>query len=278
MLQDLRYGIRMLLKTPALTLLALVTLALGIGANTAIFTVLNAALLKPLPFLNPGQILQIQESHSNATDLNLTGANFRDLRDESRAFSETAAFRVFPANLSAGDIPEAVNVARVSADFFSLLRVQPLLGHSFTSEDFQPQAQETVILSYGLWQRRFGAKGDVLGRAVLLHGEPCRIAGVMPRDFAFPPSVDAWAPLKGETALLQNRRAHLFTVLARLKPGVSSEQVRSDLVSVAHQIELQNPGVDDPGLVFTAEPLHRRMTATVRPALLILLGAVGFDC
>lgn len=272
----LRYGIRVLLKTPTFTVVAIVTLALGIGANTAIFTVLNAALLKPLPFLDPDRIVQIQESHSNAADLNLAGANFRDLHDATRAFSEVAAYRIFPANLSTKDIPEAINVARVSEDFFSLLRARPLLGGGFTSDDFHPHAQEVVVLSYGLWQRRFGARRDVLGTPVLLHGEPCRVAGVMPRDFAFPSSVDAWAPLTADAALPLNRRAHLFTVLARLKPGISVEQEQSDLRSVARQIEDQNPGVDDPDLVFTADQLHHRMTAGVRPALLILLGAVGF--
>ena len=194
MLQNIRYGTRVLVKTPTFTVLALVTLALGIGANTAIFTLLNAALLKPLPFLNPEQILQIQERHSSAADLNITGANFRDLHDESRAFSEVAAYRVFPANLSTTDIPEAINVARVSADFFSLLGVRPLLGGGFTSDDFRSHAQEAVVLSYGLWQRGFRARRDVLRTPVLLYGEPCRVAGVMPRDFAFPSSVDAWAP------------------------------------------------------------------------------------
>jgi putative ABC transport system permease protein len=238
--------------------------------------VLNAALLKPLPFPNPESILQIQESHSNAADLNLAGANFRDLRDENRAFSEVAAYRIFPANLSTKDIPEAINVARVSPDFFSLLRARPLLGSGFTSQDFQAQAPEVVVLSYGLWQRRFGARPDVLGTAVLLHGTPCRVAGVMPRNFAFPYSVDAWAPLTADTALPLNRRAHLFTVLARLKTGISMEQAQSDLQWVGHQIESQNPAVDDPGLLLTADQLQHRMTAGVRPALMILLGAVGF--
>ena len=276
MLQNIRYGIRVLVKTPTFTVLALVTLTLGIGANTAIFTLLNAALLKPLPFLNPEQILQIQENHSSAADLNVTGANFRDLHDESRAFSEVAAYRTFPANLSTEDIPEAINVARVSAGFLSLLRVRPLLGDGFTNKDFYSHGQDAVVLSYGLWQRRFGARPDVLGTPVLLHGKPCRVAGVMPRDFAFPSSVDAWAPLTPDTALPENRRAHLFTVLARVKPGISFAQAQSDLRLVARQIEEQNPGVDDPGLVFTADQLHHRMTTGVRPALMILLGAVAF--
>ena len=276
MLENIRYAIRVLVKTPTFTVLALVTLAIGIGANTAIFTLLNAALLKPLPFLNPGQILQIQERHSSAADLNITGANFRDLHDESQAFSEVAAYRVFPANLSTTDIPEAINVARVSADFFSLLGVRPLLGGGFTSDDFHSHAQEAVVLSYGLWQRRFRARRDVLRTPVMLYGEPCRVAGVMPRDFAFPSSVDAWAPLTADTALPENRRAHLFTVLARVKPGISFEQAQSDLRSAARRIEDQSPGVDDPGLVFTADRLHHQMTTGVRPALMILLGAVGF--
>jgi putative ABC transport system permease protein len=276
MVQNIRYAIRVLVKIPTFTVLALVTLALGIGANTAIFTLLNAALLKPLPFQNPEQILQIQERHSSAADLNMTGANFRDLHDESRAFSEIAAYRIFPANLSTKDIPEAINVARVSADFFSLLRARPLLGDGFRSEDFHSHTEEAVVLSYGLWQRRFGASRDVLGAPVLLHGEPCRVAGVMPRDFAFPSSVDAWAPLTADTALPENRRAHLFTVLARVKLGISFEQAQSDLRSAARQIEDRNPGVDDPGLVFMADQLHHRMTTGVRPALMILLGAVGF--
>jgi len=276
MLQNIRYAIRVLVRTPTFTALALVTLALGIGTNTAIFTLLNAALLKPLPFLNPDQILQIQESHSSGADLNITGANFRDLHEDSRAFSEVAAYRIFPANLSTKDIPEAINVARVSADFFPLLRVPTLLGDGFTSEDFHSHASEAIVLSYGLWQRRFGARRDVLGTLVLLHGEPCRVAGVMPRDFAFPSSVGAWAPLTTDTALPQNRRAHLFTVLARMKYGISFEQAQSDLRSAARQIEDQNPGVDDPDLVFTADQLHHRMTTSVRPMLTILLGAVGF--
>ncbi|MBZ5720392.1 MAG: ABC transporter permease [Acidobacteriia bacterium] len=273
MLQELRFAARVLRKSPGFTMVAVLTLALGLGANTAIFAVVNATLLRPLPYKNPEAIVHISDRHS-AEAFHLAGATFRDLRDQNRVFSAVAAYRVIPVNFSDNAEPERLQEAMVSADFFQVLAVRPLLGATFTDESFHQAAQGPVLLSYGVWQRRFASNAAVLGTSVLVQGEPRRIVGILPPGFDFPDSVGLWIPLAGEMALAENRRAHLFTVLARLRDGISLDQARANLQLLAQQIDQQNPGVD-PGLNFTADRLHEHLVASSRPALLVLLGAVG---
>ena len=275
-LQDLRYEFRMLRKAPGFTAVAVMTLALGIGANTAIFSVVNAVLFRPLPLRQPGQIVRLQEYHQHPA--NVTGATFRDVRERNRVFSQVAAYRIFSQNLSdtrQAVPPEQIDAAFVSQDFLPLLGVAPFLGSGFTREQFREHADGVVILSYGLWQHHFGSDREIVGKMITLHGEPHLVVGVMPMGFSFPEAVLAWAPLTEAMAFPQNRRAHLFTTLARVKSGASREAVLADLQAISVQVQQENHDVD-PGFTFRAERLQENLVSSVRPTLLILLGAVAF--
>ena len=275
LLQDLRHEFRMLRKAPGFTAVAVITLALGIGANTAIFSVVNAVLLNPLPLRQPGQIVRLQELHQRPT--NVTGATFRDVRERNRVFSQVAAYRIFSRNLSdtrQAAPPEQIDTAFVSQDFFPLLAMTPFLGTGFAADQFRPNAEGAVVLSYGLWQHHFGSDREIVGKVITLHGKPHLVAGVMPVGFSFPETAQAWAPLTDDMAFPQNRRAHLFTTLARVKPGVSMEAVRADLQAISNQVQQENHNVD-PGFTFHSQRLQDSLVSGVRPALLILMSAVG---
>ena len=273
--QDLRYGARMLARNPGFTAVAVLTLALGIGANTAIFSVVNAVLLRPLPYPDPDRVVRIEEHHEKFGRANLTGATFLDLREQNQAFSHTTAFRYFPYSLTGEGPPESVVGTRVAEGFFAVLRIGPLYGRAFQREEFHTGADQVVILSHGLWQRRYGSDSGIIGKTIALDSDPYVVLGVMPPRFQFPVQTDLWLPMSRERTLPENRRAHLFTVLGRLKPDRSVEQARTELDTLARRIEEENPNVD-PGLSFSAVTLHERMVAPVRPALLVLLGAVSF--
>jgi putative ABC transport system permease protein len=276
LLQDLRHEFRMLRKAPGFTAVAVITLALGIGANTAIFSVVNAVLLNPLPLRQPGQIVRLQELHQRP--MNVTGATFRDVRERNRVFYQVAAYRIFSQNLSdtrQAAPPEQIDTAFVSQDFFPLLAMTPFLGPGFTADHFHKNAGGAVVLSYGLWQHHFGSDREIVGKMITLHGEPRLVAGVMPMGFSFPEAAQAWAPLSDDLAFSQNRRAHLFTTLARVKPGLSMEAVRADLQAISAQVQQESHNVD-PGFTFHAQRLQDNLVSSVRPALLILTSAVGF--
>jgi putative ABC transport system permease protein len=266
----------MLRKAPGFTAVAVITIALGIGANTAIFSVVNAVLFDPLPLHQPGQIVRLQEFHQRP--MNVTGATLRDVRERNRVFSQVAAYRIFSQNLSdprQAAPPEQIDTAFVSQDFLPLLAMTPFLGTGFTAEQFHKNAGGAVILSYGLWQHHFGSDREIAGKVITLHGVPHLVAGVMPMGFSFPEAVQAWAPLTDDLAFPENRRAHLFTALARVKPGVSMEVVRADLEAISAQVQQENQNID-PGFTFHAERLQDNLVSSLRPALLILMSAVGF--
>lgn len=274
--QDLRYALLQLRRAPGFAFTAVLTLALGIGANTAIFSVVNTVLLRPLPFWHPGQIMRLQEYHQHPA--NLTGATFRDVRERNRVFSQVADYRIFSQNLSdtrQAAPPEQIDTAFVSQDFLPLLGVTPLLGPGFTPDQFRENAERVVILSYGLWRQHFGSDRGIVGQMITLHGEPHRVAGVMPMGFSFPEAVQAWVPLTEDMAFAQNRRAHLFTTFTRIRTGVSMEAVRADLQAISVQVQQENHDVD-PGFTFRAERLQDSLTSSVRPTILILFGAVAF--
>ncbi|MGA8151834.1 MAG: ABC transporter permease [Terriglobales bacterium] len=274
--QDVRYALRLLAKSPGFTAAAVVTLALGIGANTAIFSVVDTVLLRALPLREPGRIVRLQEDHQQA--LNVTGATFRDVRERNRVFSQVAAYRIFSRNLSdtrQSAPPEEIDAAFVSQDFLPLLGIRPFLGDGFSPEQFRENAEGSVILSYGLWLHHFGSDPGIVGKIIRLHGNPALVAGVMPLGFSFPEGVQAWMPLPQDLAFPQNRRAHLFTTLARVRVGVSMEAVRGDLKAIADQIQQENHDVD-PGFTFSAQRLQDNLVSGVRPTLLLLLAAVAF--
>ncbi|HVN08432.1 MAG TPA: ABC transporter permease [Patescibacteria group bacterium] len=275
LLEDLHYSLRTLRSSPAFATVAVLTLALGIGANAAVLSLVNAVLWRPLPYPEASQLLSIHEVHSRAA--NLTGATFHDLELESHSFSEVACLRILPRNLGDsrnGTPPEEIGVAVVSRDFFRLLKTQPLLGRTFSEEDYRANGPRAIVLSYALWQRRYHANAGIVGTMEIVHGRPYLLAGVMPRAFTFPKSAEAWAALQDDAAVPDNRRAHLFLTIARLRPEFSLAQARGDLHAVAARVMHADP-TGDPGLDLAAEPLERNLNAPVRPALLMLLSAVA---
>jgi len=281
--QDLAYAARALRKNPGFTAVSVATLALGIGANAGIFSVIHAALLKPVPFPDPDRVMvlyerDVMEVGSGVGVVSL--ANFLDVQAQSRSFTAMAAARQHSFNLG-GDggrlLPERIEGAICSWGLFPTLAVAPLIGRPFTAADDRPGARHTAVISYGLWQRRFGAAADILQRQVRLDSEAYEIAGVMPRGFAYPyRGVDVWVPVQQSlsTEVIHSRGAHQFYVVARLRPGIRREQARDEANAIMHRIWLDNPGALV-GRGAALVPLADVATRRSRPALEVLFGAVG---
>src|SRR5678816_2666307 len=230
--KDIRYGIRGLLKRPGFTVIALITLALGIGANTAIFSVVNAVLLRPLPFQDPERLVIVWEDATFAGFPRNTPApaNYVDSKTQNQSFADMAASHEISFNLTGDGEPERVSSYAVTANFFPLLGVQPLLGRSFLTEEDRPGANKVVVLSYSLWQSRYGADRNVLNREILLNGEKHSVVGVMPASFQFfEKDVRLWVPIALNQEDWANRGGHFLAVVARLKPGVSVSQAQADM-------------------------------------------------
>jgi putative ABC transport system permease protein len=282
LLQDLRHALRGLAKNLGFSIVAVVTLALGIGANTAIFSVVNGVLLKPLPFPNPSRLISITfVSREHARDVfPLSDADFLDWQAQNRGFEKIAAYCNSHFNLTGASTPQLVRGTWVTADFFSLLGVKPKFGRAFTIEDARPGSPPGVVLSYRFWQERFRSDSDVVGRTLTLDGRNLTIIGVMPPGFVFPGSSSGSLPGRNQLwRILQmaptRRGPYYLWGLGRLPSGVSADQARSELAAVGARIAQQNP-LNNAHLVFRSLPLQRAMVGDVRPALLILLAAVGF--
>ncbi len=280
LLQDVRYALRMFVKKPGFTFMVVVALALGIGANTAIFSVVNAVLLRPLPYREPDRIVKVWEVHPNAKlrddKANVAPANFIDWAGQNEVFEQIAAYegnrRGF--NLTDGGESEHIEGSRVSAGLFPLLGVQPTLGRFFTEEEDRQGNNRVIILSQGFWQRRFGADPDILGRTLTLNLRSYTVIGVMPADFDVPQSVDFWVPIAFDDEEAKTRDFHYLSVIARLKPGVTVEQARAGMNVIAQRLEQQYPETNSKlGAHLTL--LSEHLVSRIRPALLILLGAVG---
>jgi putative ABC transport system permease protein len=276
--QDIRYGLRMLLKKPGFTMIAVMTLALGIGANTMIFSVVNAVLLSPLPFPDSDRLARIAESHHNRP-LNFTYASFLDLGAETERLEHIAASRFWTDNLTEDGEPEQVPSMLVSANFFPALGVAPALGRTFLKEEDQPGRDSVVVISHGLWQRRYGGDSSLIGKSIKVSGVDRTVIGVMPPDFRssfiFPGRYDLWVPLVATGQLRDNRRSHLLAVIARLKPGATLAQAEAEMAAFAGGIEQRNPGID-PDIGVSVTGLQERLVAPFRTALIVLLCAVGF--
>jgi putative ABC transport system permease protein len=287
--QDLRYSGRILRKHSGFTFIAVLTLALGIGVNTALFSVVNAVLLRPLPYEEPKRLVQLYEANSQMgyDRFAFSLANFVDHRDQQSGFEQMAAYRRWDANLTGAGDPERVQAAVVSASFLPLLRVQPLLGRGFLTEEETPGKDDVAVLSYGLWQRRFGANPNILNQTVNLSGYVCTIVGVLPADFQFPdpfginplseaaPKVDLLVPLAYDAKNLGDRGSHFLQVLARLQPGVELAQAQTEQRAIAGRLEQQYPDRNK-GWTINAFALQDEVVRNVRPALLLLLAAVAF--
>ncbi|HVG18372.1 MAG TPA: ABC transporter permease, partial [Blastocatellia bacterium] len=275
--QDLRYTARMLLKRPAFTAIIVLALALGIGANTAIFSVINAILLRPLPYKNPDRISMVwldnkrlgvdQDWHSYP--------NFMDYKEQNQSFDDMAAFNNRSFNLTGAGDPVRVIGVWATASLFPVMGVEPAIGRAFTVEEEEPGKDLVVVLSHGLWQRLFGADRNVIGRPINLNGVDRTIIGVMPPDFVFPEKeTEMWVPLALSPQRRQARGAFSLKAVGRLKPGVTIEQARTDMGAIATRLQEQYPNMAGYGVNLV--PLHEQVTGKVRPALLVLLGAVGF--
>jgi putative ABC transport system permease protein len=272
-LQDLRYGFRMMSKKPGLTLIAVVTLALGIGATTAIFTVVNAVLLRPLPYPNADRLLSIGQQYKSE----LAGAGepkFIFWREQSQSFESMAAYSNFGGaggNLSGGSEPEFVRGLRVSEDFFLVLGVYPALGRAFSTEEDQTGGARVAVMSDGLWRRRFGANPESLGTTVLLNDKPVTVVGIMPPDFRF--GADLFVPMQARPTANHDPNA---TVIGRMKPGVTVAQARAELETVADNYRATFPKQMSEGESVGVQPYQEVFTGDVSQLLWILFSAVGF--
>ncbi len=270
--QDLRYGARAMVRTPGFTAIAVIALSLGIGATTAIFSVVNAVLLRPLAYQDSDRLVTILHSGSDP----VAAANYIDWRDQSRSFRAMGAAQYWSPNLTGSDPPEHLYGLQLTESLMPMLGVEPLLGRVFVAGEDRKGAEHEVVLSYRLWQRRFAGDGSVLGKAVTLNGEAYTVIGVMPREFKFAPfwatHAELWVPLAfGEG--IHNRGGNSLRVFARLNPGVALKQARAEIATITARLERQYPGTNRDVVV---TPLKENVVGTIETPLLVLLGAVAF--
>ena len=272
LLQDLRFGLRMLVKNPGFTVVAVLTLALGIGANTAMFTVVNTVLLHPLPYPDSGRIVNIARQGGGNDSVPM----FIYWQQQNLIFEDLTAYDLTGAglNLSGGDRPELVQGVHVSRNYFRLFGAIPILGRTFTAEEDQPGGAHVVVVSYGLWQRRFGGIPSLLGKTISLGGAPYTVIGILsPKFQSYPPAVDVWLPLQADPS--STNQAHTLTVSGRLPRGKTLAEANAQMSIIGKQYIQAHPeqlGNDDK---LRVAPMQQEMTGDVRPALLILLSAVG---
>jgi len=277
-IQDLRFGARMLMKRPGFTLIAALTLALGIGANTAIFSLVNAVLLKPLPYDEPDRLVWLSEYTANFGDVTISYPDFADWRAQNRVFEKIGVFNQEDFNLTGGGEAERLRAAQMSADLFDALRVRAALGRVYTNDEDKPGANPVVVLSHGLWRRRFGGAPDIIGRALTLNDRSYTVIGVMPQGFAFPARVEMWVPVgplsNQEMWKLRDTHPGLYAV-ARLKPGVTLEQARADMKNITTALEKQYPDSNQ-GSSAMVKPVLENYVSDIRRTLYVLFGAVSF--
>jgi predicted permease len=280
--QDLRYAIRQLLKSPGFTIAAVTTLALGIGANTAVFSVVDQVLLHPLPYAESDRIVKVTQTFEGVPTEDASPANYIDMVAQNHAFAEMAASRGWQGSLSSGDRPERVKGTMVTPNFFALFEINPILGRGLMASDAQPGNDHVVVLGYGLWQRYFGADRAVVGRNIRLNGEQFAVVGVMPPNFSPDDYGELWLPspwgvpthpLAPDKDPRQFRDRNYLDVWARLKPGVTMQQAHAELDTIGRRLEKEYPDANDKtGVTFV--PLHEYVVGDIRPVLLVLLSAV----
>jgi putative ABC transport system permease protein len=276
--QDVRYGMRMLRKNPAFTGIAVLALALGIGANTAMFSVIEAVLLRPLPYSNPNELVRVASTWQRGgitTPYSSSPPDFFDWRDQNRSFSSMFAYRTGEYALTGHGEAKRVRAVMATAGIFSTLQAHPALGREFLTEENRKGADHVVVLSYGLWQANFGGAADAIGRTIELDSEPYTIVGVMPAEFHFPvPGSDAYVPIGFDDKVMTQRGAHYLWVLGRLKGGISVTQANDDLVGIMGELRRFYPDKDRKWGV-RADRWSSALVGEIRQALLVLLGAVG---
>jgi len=280
-IQDLRFGVRMLVKSPGFTLIAVLTLALGIGANTAIFTVVNAVLLQPLPYPEARQLALISENFSqrNLNLITVSAPEYLDYRNRSRSFAQVAAYRRQSFTLTGAGEAELLRGAVCSTNLFDALGIKPALGRAFLSGEDQPGYNQVVVLSHGLWQRRFGADPRVVGQKLTFNNNVVEVVGVAPPGLQFPPLTEIWSPIAFTNELLGQRLGpRNLRVLARLKPEISLQSAQAEMNTLARSLQEQYPEAypASMGWSVTVTSLREQVVGGVQTALWTLLGAVGF--
>jgi putative ABC transport system permease protein len=276
-IKDIRFAIRGLLKHPGFTAIAVVTLALGIGGSTSIFTVVNAALLRGLPYKSPDRLYHLWEQ-TPKQEFPKREFSYPDYQDyqQNNVFEGLAAYSGGGAILSGQGDPESLNAPRVNAAFFSVLGVEPLLGRTFQNGEDNQNGPRVTVLTYGLWQRRFGADPGIIGRGLTINGESYTVIGVLPASFQFAlRSADLFLPYQPTQGQLTRRYMHGTNLIGRLKPGKTAEEAQSELNLIAGRIE-QQFNDSHAGVKARVVPLQEEIVGNVRPILLVLLGAVGF--
>ena len=275
LLQDLRYGIRMLAKSPGFTALAVITLALGIGANTAIFSVINSVVLRPLPFHEPGRLVALWETESAPGNFPLTGPDYLDWQAQSRTLEASSLYTWDrTANASGSGEPQAASVISTQANFFAVLGVQPQIGRAFDPGEDQAGKNHVAILSNAFWQRQFGGRSDVLGKTIELNDEPYFVIGVLPAWFNFQHATEIWTPMDMTPKALGPRGSHSYRAIARLQANVTAAQAQAELAGITKRLAKQNSKSDDiSGAVVVS--LTEQLTGASRQSLFILLGAVA---
>jgi putative ABC transport system permease protein len=279
-MQDLKYGMRVLRKNPGFAAAAMLVLALGIGANTAIFSVVNAVLLRPLPLPEPERLMLVwhvppAKSFPGVTRFSVSPANYLDWQKQNHVFEKMAAFGRPSMNLTGGEQPESLTAGAATADFFGLMKATPILGRTFAAEEDQPGHDKVVVLSNAFWQSHFGSNRNALGQKLTLDGDAYMVIGVMPPTFDFPPKAQVWVPLAWTDKDRAVRGDHNYIVAARLKAGVDLKQAQAEMDTISSRLQQQYP-VDDAGWGAVVVPLREELVGDVRPALLVLLGAVAF--
>jgi macrolide transport system ATP-binding/permease protein len=274
--QDLRYGLRQLRSAPVFAIVSILVLALGICASVAIFSFVDAALLRPLPYGNPNRLMFVTESSAPLPRAWLSYYNYLDWKKLNQVFSSLDVYHLTGYLLSTSDNVELVRAVRVSDGFFRTLEVTPVLGRDFQTGEDLPQAPQTVLLSYAVWQNRFGGRKDVLGQSVTLSGVPHTIIGVLPASFQFAPqgSAEFWTTLHESDYCGLHRGCHNLEGIGRLKDGVSIEAARANMKTIASQLEAQYP-TDNRGQTAFVEPLAQVLVSDIRPVLLALFGGSG---
>ena len=281
--QDIRYGLRMLRTSPAFTIVALLAIVLGIASTTAIFSVVDGVLLHPLPYPDSEQILSVSQTvrSTGIPTRDSSPANYLDWASQNNVFSHIAASRGSQGNLTEGDRPERIRTTVTTASLFPLLGVNPILGRPLLPSD--EKAASVVVLSYGLWERRFGSDRNVIGREIKLNGEPHTVVGVMPPNFSPDDYGELWVPspwgvpanaLRPMEDPRPSRDSNYLDVWARLKPGVSLEQARAEMNAIMLRLEKQYPN-DNQGVGIALTPLHEEMVSGIRPTLFVLAAAVA---
>src|SRR5215813_2709928 len=275
--QDIRYGARMLLKNPGITFVVILALALGIGANTAIFSVVNAVLLRPLPYEDAGQLVFLNETSKSMSDISISYPNFSDWRDQNHVFEKIGVYNRNSYNLTGYGDAERIPTAQMSADLLAALRVNAAIGRIYTNDDDKPGAAPVAVLSYALWQRRFGGQQNILNQPLTFNGKSYTVIGVMPQDFQYPSRVDMWVPvgqLAGDSNWQQRGNHPGLYGVARLKPGVTAAAAQADMSNIAANLSRQYPDQIS-GNGVRVQPMLEVYVGEIRKTLWVLFGAVG---